>query len=122
MRYRFNHPDVDAKRWSVHSHDMLRLLGVKSLPRTGMPARMLPGRNVTTKEPVEIRVWVAPHVPKFRPGSNGQPVRVKSSSHRVRCTCPGCGVELSAGRLFQHVCEPPLKTPVAFGDQHGLTV
>lgn len=106
MRYRFNHPDADSPRRSVHSHVMLRLLEVRALPREGMPARMLPGRDSTGAH-TEIRVWVAPHVPKFRKAWNGAEYvekLVKTSVHRVRCECPGCGAELSAGRLFQHLC------------------
>jgi hypothetical protein len=118
VKYRFS---PLAGRRVLHSDSMLQLLGVKKLPVLGMPVTLLPGIDSTGK-PVQISVWVAPFVPKFRPGWNGAPKRVKSSTHRVRCKCPGCGVELSAGRLFQHVCEPPLKTPVAFGDQHGLTL
>lgn len=105
MRYRFTNPFSPG--WPLHSHRMLQLLEVRTLPREGMPARMLPGLNVTTKAPVEIRVWVAPHVPKFGKRWNGSdwvPAPVKTSVHRVRCACPGCGVELSAGRLFQHIC------------------
>lgn len=125
MRYRFNHPDVNARR-PVHSHVMLRLLEVRSLPREGMPARMLPGTDSTGAH-TEIRVWVAPHVPKFGKRWNGSdwvPAVVKTSVHRVRCACPGCGVELSAGRLFQHRCavKPGEITSAQLGDEEALRV
>lgn len=101
MRYRFTNPFNPGR--ALHSHRMLQLLEIRKLPVAGMPARMLPG-IASDGKPVEIRVWVAPFVPKFRKRMDGTPVRVKSSTHRVRCACPGCGAELSAGRLFQHVC------------------
>lgn len=118
MRYRFTNPFNPGR--PLHSHRMLQLLEVTKLPHAGMPARMLPGVRLDAqgqKTPVEIRIWVAPFVPKFRPGWNGAPVRVKSSTHRVRCKCPGCGCELSAGRLFQHVCPGPVAAaPIAAED------
>lgn len=124
MRYRFSHPDADAKRHSVHSHVMLRLLGVKSLPRLGMPLILLPGISSDGK-PVRISTWVAPHVPKFRKVWNGSAYvdkLVKTSVHRVRCACPGCGIELSAGRLFQHVCavKPGEVTSAELADEELL--
>jgi hypothetical protein len=83
---------------------MLKLLGVTGkLPAAGLPARMLRGRN-ELREPVSIKVWVAPLVGEAPRNALGR--AQKRSSHRVRCECPGCGVELSAGRLFQHVCPP----------------
>jgi hypothetical protein len=101
VKYRFTNPFAPGR--ALHSGRMLQLLEVTKLPLEGMPARMLPG-IASDGKPVEIRVWVAVHVPKFRKDYYGRDVRVKSSSHRVRCACPGCGAELSAGRLFQHVC------------------
>lgn len=84
---------------SMHSSEMLEVLGVVGgkLPREGLPARDVQG----------VQVWVAPFVPKIRKVWNGfQHVEkeVKSSTHRVRCKCPKCGAEMSAGRLFQHIC------------------
>lgn len=104
MKYRFTNPFNPGR--ALHSHRMLQLLGVKKLPALGMPLILLPGISSDGK-PVEIRTWVTPHVPKFGKRWNGSdwvPARVKTSVHRVRCACPGCGTELSAGRLFQHVC------------------
>jgi hypothetical protein len=86
---RFTHPSGSLTR-PVHSSAMLQLLGVSGskLPAEGMPAREIQG----------IRVWVAP-LPPREPGQRG-----KRSTHRVRCACPDCGAEVSAGRLFQHRC------------------
>jgi hypothetical protein len=85
-----------------------------------MPAILLPGIDATGK-PVQISVWVAPFVPKFSKRMDGTPVRVKSSTHRVRCSCPGCGAELSAGRLFQHVCPGPISSK-ELTDEEALRV
>jgi hypothetical protein len=79
---------------NAHSSWMLKQLGVKKLPSEGMPIRMVQ----------DIMVWVEPFVPAFRSG-----VRVKSSTHRVRCYCPECGKKMSAGRLHQHICKPTTK-------------
>ena len=116
--YRFAHPDAPNARNRVHSHVMLRLLGVRKIPLEGMPACMLPGDDSTGAH-VEIKTWIVPLTGAPERGASGR--LLKRSAHRVRCECPGCGTELSAGRLFQHRCEPPLKTPADFQDQHGLS-
>ncbi len=103
-RFRFQPP---AGRRVAHSHAMLQLLGVKGkLPALGMPATLLPGTN-DQGQPVSILVWVAPLVGDAPRGPTGR--AQKRSAHRVRCKCPGCGAEVSAGRLFQHVC--PVEAP-----------
>jgi hypothetical protein len=85
--YEFEHPTYPGR--PVHSSTMLTLLGVTGkLPPEGMAARDVQG----------VRVWVRP-LPDAAPGQR------KRSAHRVRCACPGCGLKLSAGRLFQHWCE-----------------
>lgn len=85
-RHRFWHPDYPSR--PVHAHTMAQLLGVTgNYPAVGLPPREVQG----------IRVWVNP-LPPRGPGER------KRSTHRVRCLCPGCGRELSAGRLFQHDC------------------
>jgi hypothetical protein len=86
---RFTHPSGSPYR-QVHSAAMLQLLGVTKLPVEGMLSRKIQG----------ITVWVRALPP--RPADR----RTKRSTHRVRCLCPDCGVELSAGRLFQHKCKP----------------
>lgn len=76
------------------STDLFALMGMPRVdhwPATGLPARDVQG----------VRVWVNPKPVKV--GRDGRPR--KSSAHRVRCACPGCGRELSAGRLSQHLCE-----------------
>lgn len=113
---RFTHPSGSVTR-PVHSEAMLQLLGVKKLPVGGMPPREIQG----------IRVWVTPSVPKFRKGWNGREyveMRVKSSAHRVRCACPDCGAEVSAGRLFQHRCPPrqPEKVEHCAKHQHYVAL
>jgi hypothetical protein len=108
--YQFTHPSAHP----VHSHRMLELLGVKSLPVDGLPERTLAGIDIAG-QPVEIRVWVVPLVGERKTGAFGRVL--KRSAHRVRCACPGCGAELSAGRLFQHVCnrrQKPLTTAEAY--------
>lgn len=44
-----------------------------------------------------VKVWVNP-IPAVKPPR-------KSSKHRAMCECPGCGQEMSVGRLHQHKCE-----------------
>lgn len=87
-------------RRPMHCSEMLETLGVTSgrLPLEGMTPRMVQGVNV----------WVLPFMPKFRKGYDGNPVRVKSSTHRVMCSCPGCGTAMSVGRLHQHKCVEPV--------------
>lgn len=87
----------------AHSSAMLQLLGVKGkLPRLGLPAVLLPGINAQGK-PVQILTWVVPLVGEAPPRKWGGG-KQKRCAHRVRCACPCCGTEVSAGRLFQHVC------------------
>jgi hypothetical protein len=86
----------------AHSHSMRKLLGVTGdLPALGLPATLLPGTN-NQGQPVQILTWVVPLVGDAPRGPTGR--AQKRSTHRVRCKCPGCGDEVSAGRLFQHVC------------------
>lgn len=103
MKYRYAVPALPHLRY-VHSHHMLRLLGVRKLPRDGMPVSMLPGAD-SNDAPVSIKTWVVPLVGEAPFNASGR-YRMKRSAHRVRCECPGCGAELSAGRLFQHICKP----------------
>lgn len=72
---------------NVHSGGMNLLLGLPlkaKLPAEGMPEREVQG----------VVLWVAPLV------ADRKTVR----GHRVRARCPHCAKEMSAGRLFQHVC------------------
>lgn len=90
---------VNGYRHTMHSTKMLEALGVigGKLPKDGLAPRMVQG----------VRVWAVPFV-------EGRPR--KSSQHRVRCECPDCGVELSAGRLFQHKCKPEDLDPMNTDD------
>jgi len=72
-------------------------------PAEGMPARMV--RGIEVPKPgeinvamIEIKVWVTP-----QRSSNSR--EMSRSTHRVKCECPGCGKEFSAGRLGQHLCK-----------------
>lgn len=105
MKYRFAHPVPGHHRANVHSQYMQMLLGLPNgkLPREGLPARYVAGFN-EMRESVQIELWVKPLVGVAPLNVYGR--REKRSSHRVRCKCPGCGTELSAGRLFQHNCKP----------------
>jgi hypothetical protein len=100
VRYRFSPP---AGRRVVHSSAMLQMLGVSELPKLGLPLTFLPGTN-SLGQPVQISVWVAPLVGDAPVNAYGR--KQRRCAHRVRCKCPGCGTELSAGRLFQHECPP----------------
>lgn len=74
----------------AHTRDLFALMGhpnAAKWPDAGLPARAVQG----------IWVWVLPRNPP-EPGAR------KSSRHRVRCLCPSCGREVSAGRLSQHTC------------------
>lgn len=75
-----------------HSAAMLAALGIQGgrLPLGGLAGREING----------VFVWVDPASP--HPPRNGW----KSSVHRVRCECPTCKAHLSAGRFFQHKCDP----------------
>jgi hypothetical protein len=121
MRYSFSHPIGSQRSGPVHSHVMLRLLGVSKLPKTGLPDRKLPGikREGQNEIPVFIRVWVRPLEGEAPRSPSGR--TQKRSSHRVRCECPGCGIELSAGRIFQHVCAGPI-TSAMLVDEQALRV
>lgn len=83
----------------VHSSRMFELLGVNNItkwPDAGLPPCELPATDTSNGTAVNVTVWVRAIV--RIPGR-------KSSAHRVRCLCPGCNRELSAGRLFQHTCK-----------------
>lgn len=88
-------------QWNAHEPDMAIIMGRQGAewPDEGMPMRLVQGVKKVdgATYPVMIPVWV---LRKPLPPEG----RRKSSAHRVRCMCPGCQVELSAGRLFQHVC------------------
>jgi hypothetical protein len=86
----------------VHSSRMFELFSLDATakwPDAGLPPRELPATDTSNGTAVDVTVWVRPIT--RTPGR-------KSSAHRVRCLCPGCNVELSAGRLFQHVCSTTL--------------
>ena len=77
------------------AHDMYQLLGVKALPKEGMPVRLIHGVQVYVK-PLglpsgEQKRW-----------SNG-PVR-NFQGLRVMAICH-CGQHLAVGRMFQHKCK-----------------
>jgi len=69
------------------ARDMYALLGVKTLPKEGMPEREIHG----------VRVYVKPLVPA--PG-----VRRNFQGLRVMTICP-CGRHLPVGRMRQHKCK-----------------
>lgn len=78
----------DASAW-----DMLKLLGVKTLPREGMAERTIQG----------VRVYVAPLVPGWgkrwcREGGKCW------QGLRVMAICQ-CGRHIPVGRLHQHICK-----------------
>jgi hypothetical protein len=70
------------------AHDMYALLGVKTLPKEGMPEREIHG----------VRVYVRP-LPPAAPG-----VRRNFQGLRVMAICP-CGRRLAVGRMGQHRCK-----------------
>lgn len=77
----------DSRGRNAHSSQIKILLGLDQkakLPKEGMPVREIQG----------IKVFVAPL----------DPARSRRRLHRVRAICPACGMEMSAGRLHQHVC------------------
>ena len=80
--------DATIYRYPAHSSTMLELLGLPpkaKLPKDGMNAVMIQG----------VEVWITPL----------DIARAKKQFHRVRCECPICGEEMSAGRLNQHICK-----------------
>jgi len=83
--------------WYANNDDMLRLLGVKVLPKEGMPERKIQGLTVYVKPAPEPRLVNAP-------GSiyHGKPF--KSSRHRIMVICD-CGKHVPAGRMRQHRCK-----------------
>lgn len=68
--------------------DMLILLGVKKLPKEGMPEREIQG----------VRVYVKPST------FNDRGTRRRGLKHRVFAICD-CGQHVPVGRLRQHVCK-----------------
>ncbi len=68
------------------AHDMYALLGVKTLPPEGMPAREIHG----------VQVYVKPLPPKVGNRRNFWGLRVMA-------IC-ACGQHLAVGRLIQHRC------------------
>lgn len=64
-------------------------LGLTSTPRDGMEPRQIHG------------VWV-----RVEPLRGEKPAHGKRHTHRLLATCPHCGVEMSAGRLHQHIDTP----------------
>lgn len=87
------HRFVNADGNSYRCVDMFELLGVKGSkwPDAGVPARLVQG--------VWVHVLPVDHVTLHK--RDGK----KGSKHRVIAACPTCGVAVSAGRLFQHICE-----------------
>jgi hypothetical protein len=88
MKYKFvalNSP----QGWPAQSRDMMKKLGVEksNWPHEGISARMVDG----------IKVWVVPQPDPVYGVKHG-------ARHRVFCECPGCGRQMSAGRLHQHTC------------------
>lgn len=91
---------VIKNKWgrNAQSHEIKAMLGLGTkakLPVAGMSRRFLEGQTDTGKL-VAVNVWVAPLKPRGE--------RTSAREHRVRAQCPFCNVEVSAGRLFQHVC------------------
>ena len=88
--YRYRRP--------LHSSAMKELLGLGAkakLPREGMDPVYIQG----------VKVWVNPE-PMARTFQREAGMKMKhSATHRVRCNCPMCGEEMSAGRLNQHTCK-----------------
>lgn len=73
--------------WNAHSNDMKRFFGLdpkKKWPANGMAAITIQG----------VPVFVI---------SLAQ-AKERKVFHRVRANCPACNMEMSAGRLHQHVC------------------
>jgi hypothetical protein len=97
MKYKF--VSLTNPNWNAQSRDMMRKLGVvgQYWPDAGMSPRMVDG----------IKVWVTPRAEK----ANRALGIKKSSTHRVMCECPGCGLAMSAGRLFQHKCDAKRRRP-----------
>jgi hypothetical protein len=87
--------------YNIQNYELMRRLGVVGTkwPDAGIAPTELTGarnykRGHLNVEGVSVRVWVLPYQDTGR----------KSSKHRAMCACPGCGREMSVGRLFQHVC------------------
>lgn len=84
--------------------EMLALLGFKKLPDEGMQEQQVVGvrnfrRGDKNAEIAHITVWVTPLPADRKRSMNG------SRPHRLMCRCPGCNMEMSVGRLHQHVCK-----------------
>lgn len=76
-----------GKYGRAHAADMLRLLGVKKLPKEGMEEREIQG----------VRVYV-------KPSLSGGTRLTRRCNHRVFAICE-CGRHVPAGRLHQHICK-----------------
>lgn len=89
MKYMF--VSLSNPNWNAHTPDMMKKLGVVGTkwPDAGIEPRMVDG----------IKVWVLPKAAKQESWE-----RKHGCTHRVMCACPGCGMEMSAGRLHQHRC------------------
>jgi hypothetical protein len=72
---------------AVQADEMFQLLGVRRLPRDGMPERLIQG----------VRVYVKPLLPKIGWRASWQGLRVMAI-----CTC---GRHVPVGRLHQHKCK-----------------
>jgi len=84
------HTIVNERNWPAHNRDFLRFFEVKG---TKWPDEGI--------EPIVIQnvwVWVTPRNAPLTKGRSGM-------KHRVICSCPDCGRDLSAARLQQHVCK-----------------
>ncbi len=93
--------------YNAHSHHMKAILGLSAkakLPAEGVAPQMI-SAHVTSPSGIgegitRVKVWVAPL----------DPTRSARRVHRVRAECPRCLKEMSAGRLFSHVCVDMKKT------------
>lgn len=96
-------PNPLSPRRPAWEHQIKVMLGLgpkEKLPLEGLPEQVVHG----------ITLWVAAAVPKLAISrSTGQTIKVKSSTHRVMCKCPGCGRVMGIGRLAQHRCKDPKK-------------
>jgi hypothetical protein len=73
-------------------------------PTEGMQPRTVEGMRFPDDAregalPIDIRIWINPSVDTGKR---------KSSAHRAKCECPGCGRVFSVGRLAQHKCKKAL--------------
>jgi hypothetical protein len=82
------HSIVNERGWNVHEWQLKEMLGLSrkaKLPAAGLPEQVVQG----------VTVWAKPLDPNRR----------QRAPHRMMARCPQCGKEMSAGRLFQHVCK-----------------